>query len=217
MRNNELVIILHGLESNQFIMKGFEKSYKRAGFDVYNSTYRCGRRDLPTVARDVTRELDEVTSGYRKIHFVCHSLGGLVVRYYVANRLNKKPLIEKIITMSSPHEGAKWVKDIPFGDFIGNTLFGEDLVQSLQDYEMIKSLPQLHAYKTLCITTDKKFHALNPLSWIVGSFIKGESDGFVAKDGMALPGASVKNFYLDHLFMCWDKELIRYTTDYLRG
>jgi len=212
---NDLVVILHGLESNALVMKGFERSYKRAGFDVYNSTYRCGRRRFKTVAEDVRKEIDHVTRGYNKVHFVCHSLGGLIVRYYIGNRRNKEYYIGKIITMSTPHRGAFWADDVPYGLQIGYTLFGKKMVNSLQDYGMINNLPKLSPYQTLCITTDKNFTLANPLSWIINKYVTEPNDGFVTKRGMTLVGSDTKNFHLDHLYMCLDKELIKYTTKYL--
>ena len=209
------VVILHGLESNQWIMKDFQKAYERAGYNVYNSTYTCGRRSIQEIGEDVRKDLDAILKPKEQVHFVCHSLGGLIARYYIKHRQNTKTFIGKIITMSSPHRGATWIKDVPFGKHIGGALFGPDFIESLVDYDYINTLPGLYAYNTLCITTDREFHPLNPLSWIVGTFIKGKHDGFVAYEGMVLEDSDVKNFHLDHLFMCWDKELVQYTLDYL--
>lgn len=207
------VIILHGLESNSTVMQPMARSLSKAGYEVFNSTYHCGRRSWQEVAEDVRQEINSVASAGESVSFVCHSLGGILIRYCIGSGLDC--FVGKVVTIASPHEGAYWVNDIPFGRELGYTMFGVDMVDSLMDVESIKSLPDLYIFNVLCITTDKKKSALNPLSWIAGKYIHGDNDGFVPKEGMVLPWAETVNFPCDHLFAVWDRKLIKHVVGYL--
>ena len=213
MSNQESVYILHGLESSAFIMRSFEKAFVKAGYKVHNSTYKANRRHFGEVAEEVRKEINSVTSRGEKVHFICHSLGGLIIRHCIGKGLDC--YIGKIVTMASPHQGATWVNDIPWGRELGYLLFGSDMVDSLMDTETIRKMNLLTPYRVLCITTSKKKSLLNPLSWYAGKYIEGPNDGFVPTKGMALISADTKDFKLDHLFMVWNRKLIDYVVGYV--
>lgn len=207
------VIILHGLESNSKVMAPMARILAKAGYEVFNSTYHCGRRTWQEVAEDVRNEINGIVKEGEIVHFVCHSLGGILVRHCIQEGLIC--YVGRVVTIGSPHEGAFWVDDIPFGRELGYAMFGPKMVDSLTDVDSVKSLDGLEQYKVLCITTDKPKTVANPLSWIAGKYIKGASDGFVPKQGMVLNHAHTVNFHCDHLWAVWDRQLIKCVVNFL--
>lgn len=207
------VYILHGLESSSHFMKPFESAFTQAGYKVHNSTWSASRRPFKVIAEEVRSEINLAVGEGEKVHFVCHSLGGLLIRYAIKKGLHCT--VGRVVTMSSPHKGAEWVEEIPYGRKIGNFLFGKDLVDSLMDFEYINTLPQLTPYRVLTVTASKKVTAYNPVSWLAGNYIDGDNDGFVKKSGMTLIGADTVDFELDHVFMIFDKGLIAYVLQYI--
>ena len=207
------VIILHGLESNALVMLPMARQFSKDGWEVYNSTYKCGRRSWQDIAEDVRGYINEVVNEGERVSFVCHSLGGILIRYCIDMGLDC--YVNKVVTIGSPHDGAYWVNDIPFGREIGYALFGPNLVDSLMDLESIRKLPTLSPYHTLCVTTDKTMSLNNPLSWFAGKYIKDDSDGFVGLSGQSLVGSETINFHLDHLWSVKDRKLIRCVLNYL--
>ena len=206
------VIILHGLESNSLVMLPMARKLAKDGWDVYNSTFKCGRRSWKEVAEDVRTYINGIVKEGETVSFVCHSLGGILIRYCIGEGLNC--YIGKVITIASPHKGAYWVDDIPFGRELGYAMFGPKMVDSLMDLESIERLPNLTPYRTLCITTNKPISLSNPLSWLAGRYIE-DSDGFVGLKGQTLIGSESTNFHLDHLWAVKDRKLIGCTLNYL--
>ena len=163
------VILLHGLESNALVMLPMARQFAKDGWEVHNSTYKCGRRPWQEVAEDVRGYINGIVSKGERVSFVCHSLGGILIRYCIEKGLDC--YIDKVVTIGTPHEGAYWVNDIPFGRELGYYLFGVDLVNSLMDLGSIEKLPSLSPYHVLCVTTNKPTSFNNPLSWFVGKHI----------------------------------------------
>ena len=207
------VIVLHGLESNALVMLPMARRLAKDGWEVHNSTYKCGRRTWQEIAEDLREYINSVVTNDERVSFVCHSLSGILLRHCIKQGLDC--YINKVVTIAAPHQGAYWVNEIPFGREIGYTLFGKALVDSLMDVESIRKLPNLTPYRVLCITTNKPVSITNPLSWLAGKRIKGENDGFVGLKGQTLVGSETVNFHLDHLWAVKDKKLTSCILNYL--
>lgn len=212
---NETVVLIHGLGGFPKTMIRFEREFKRLGYKVINIGYFARYKTLIEVADSVYRRLSPQISKDERVHFVCHSMGGLVLRtmlgYYRMPTVN----MGAMVTLGSPHKGAHWVDSIPGGQKIGAVIFGSKIVKSLQEYDFIKSLPTLAVYDTLCVRGTKQITPTNPLSWYVGKFLDG-SDGFVPYEGTGLPHAKEVDIYEDHLTMLNRKHVIQIVTQHIQ-
>ena len=79
----ECVVLLHGLGRTEFSMARIERELKKDGYIVVNQTY-------PSIIKSIEELTVIVESGItncrkssaKSIHFVTHSMGGILVRTY---------------------------------------------------------------------------------------------------------------------------------------
>ncbi len=98
----ESVVVVHGLWMKGFEMFLLQWRLRRAGYRVYRFSYRSVARDLIENARQLNIFLQQVEG--EKVHFVAHSLGGLVVRRLLHDFPEQRP--GYIVTLGSPHSGS---------------------------------------------------------------------------------------------------------------
>lgn len=76
MSNRDRVILLHGLWLNALAMGLMRRRLAHCGYDVQSCSYPSVRRTLTEIAARVGRYCNELGPG--RLHFVGHSMGGLV-------------------------------------------------------------------------------------------------------------------------------------------
>lgn len=75
---------------------------QKAGYRVHRFSYRSVARELSENARHLNAFVQKVEG--ETVHFVAHSLGGLVVRRLFHDFPNQRP--GRIVTLASPHSGS---------------------------------------------------------------------------------------------------------------
>lgn len=103
----ECVIVLHGMGRTKFAMRKVEQALTGAGYTVWNRSYPSTKKSIEALAEEhISKGLRYCRrAGARKIHFVTHSLGGILVRQYLQN--NTIENLDKIVMLSPPNKGSE--------------------------------------------------------------------------------------------------------------
>ncbi len=126
---NACVILLHGLSRTDFSMLRLESALRREGYAVANVHYDSREHSIAILAeRAVTTGLALCAEqGAERIHFATHSLGGILVRFYM--RDHELPQLGRVVMMAPPNQGTQII-DV-FGDIPGFELFSGEPAQQL--------------------------------------------------------------------------------------
>lgn len=147
----DVVLTLHGLLRTREQMQGLCGYLEREGkFTAVNVTYASTRLPLDAHAAN----LAEVVSGIEtdgELHFVCHSLGNIVVRRYLAEanaaapRWRVDPRIGRMVMLGPPNNGSQLAVTLG-GNKLAGMLVGPCCKQLGKEWPTLKdrlALPQL--------------------------------------------------------------------------
>ena len=93
----EAVVCVHGLFMNGLDMALLRHRIARSGYDVYQFRYPSRHRSARQNAAYLNDFVQQLPHG--TVHFVCHSLGGLVIRHYFQNFQAQRP--GRVLTMAA--------------------------------------------------------------------------------------------------------------------
>ncbi len=214
MEIKECVILLHGLARTAFSMRPMEKALQQAGYLTCNLNYPTRRypvaylaeKYIPLAMDACRRKTGE--KDLQKIHFVTHSMGGIVVRHYLAGHVVAN--LGRVVMLAPPNHGSEIVDKFGgkwwFRSFNGpggcSLSTGPDSVPN--------SLGPAN-FPVGIITGNQ------PLEPLFSSMVAHPNDGKVSVQSARLEG--MRDFLVvshGHTFIMMKKEVIRQVVGFLR-
>jgi triacylglycerol esterase/lipase EstA (alpha/beta hydrolase family) len=200
------IVLLHGILRTDNCMRKLEIYFERNGYKTLNIHYPSRTQAIEDLAEDFLSAKLKDLSIEGKIHFVTHSMGGLLLHAYLAK--HKIPNLGRVVMLSPPHNGSEIVdffKRHKNLNYIFKKIFGPAGQQlATDDSESFVNQKKYNVHYDLGIIAGSK--VINPAGY---ALIKKASDGTVSVDSTKIKGMRDHiTLPVDHLFMVKDKNVI---------
>ncbi len=201
------VIALHGILRSSKSWNDLRSVLEPDGYHVVAIDYPSTQRSIPEFA-DQLQQVIASLEGIDTIHFVVHSMGGLVVRRWCQSYSD--PRVGRLVMIGTPNAGAEIAtmlqKNLLFRAIYGPA--GQELVAEANNF--IGTLPVPQFEFAVIAGAKGSPDGFNPL-------ITGDDDGVVTVESARLPGAAD---YLSvpclHSFQCSNAEVMAATRRFLK-
>lgn len=185
----EAVVILHGVAISSRLTARLARLIAAAGYEVHNLDYPSRTVPLAELGpRWLAAKLAELgVDRAPRLHFVTHSMGGLIVRGFLA--AHRPANLGRVVTIVPPHHGSA-VSDA------------------------LRRLPIIWRIIGRNLGVLAGSFALNPLGWF---FLEGTSDGTVAETSTRLEGrADHLTLHSNHTLILFRRRTAEQAVAFLR-
>ncbi len=201
-------MLLHGLGRGSASMEPLARRLETAGFRVANLRYPSTRLGPDELVSHLHTELAACCADTTQLHFVTHSLGGILVRAYV----ERHPLerLGRVVMLSPPNQGSELVDELGGSATFRWALGPTALELGTDPNSLPNRLPAVGFPLGVIAAT----RTINPLG---SAIIPGDDDGVVAVKRMRVAGMS--DFIalpLSHTFVMRSREVAAQTIHFLR-
>jgi len=206
----EAVILLHGLCRSSHSMARMESALAGAGYQVQNVSYPSRTASIQQLADDAIGGAVARCrrNGAVRVDFVTHSLGGIMVRSYLAR--HDLPSLGRVVMLAPPNRGSEVVDKLG-GWFLFKWINGPAGNELGTDTNSVPNRLGPVTYPVGVIAGDRS------INWINSLLIPGRDDGKVSIERTRLAGMSDHIvIHATHPFIMKNREAIRQTIQFLR-
>jgi len=203
------VILLHGLARTNHSMVKLEKTLSSHGYKVINVDYPSTKHPIEFLADDILSDILDQFSGTHqsKIHFVTHSMGGIVVRYYLKH--HKLSNLGRVVMLSPPNQGSELIDHLK-DNFIFKITHGPAGQQLGTDEDSVPIKLGPVDYELGVIAGNRSFYPLYSM------ILPGPDDGLVSVERAKVAGMA--DFLIlpqSHPFIMQSKDVIEQVIHFL--
>ena len=176
----DTVVLLHGLGRTSKSMVYMQERLTEAGYTVFNFDYESRKKDIGSLVSDLQKFIEGCClQNDRPLHFVTHSLGGILVRAYLSR--NKPENLGRVVMLSPPNKGSDVVDY--FEEYsLFKYFFGPAAAELGTGYDSFPNRLGPADFEVGIITGNRTIDPIS--SWI----IDGDDDGKVSIEQAKLEG-----------------------------
>lgn len=175
----EGIILIHGIFRTNSCMKKIAKFFENKNYKTLNIEFPSTKYDILSLAKIIHPQLKDFAQQVTKIHFIGHSLGGLIIRTYLNSY--KLENLGRVVMLGTPNQGSE-ISDFLQDFYIYKKLYGPSGQQLITDQSKFKNIFGSVNYELGIIAGISKFN------FIANKIIGKESDGRVSVISTELEG-----------------------------
>jgi len=206
--NKEIIVLLHGLGRSNTSMWLLASRLEDAGYYVQRVEYSSLDQKPDEILEDISLQINQCCQKHtQSVHFVGHSLGGLMVRAYLQN--NKVDKLGRVVLLGTPNKGTK-AADHFSNSWLMNILGPTAKALGTDDESFPKSLKAPY-YPVGIIAGEVKSELNDPV-------IPGKDDGLVSVEATKIDGMT--DFIIietGHSMMRYDSEVADQTIEFIKN
>jgi pimeloyl-ACP methyl ester carboxylesterase len=201
------VLLLHAIARSPRSLRTLEQAIAAAGFETLNVGYPSRKLPLEQLADEIRMKVGGfIDRSDGPLHFVTHSMGGLVARLLIAK--SRPAALGRVVMLGPPNQGSE-IADLLAGTRIYQLVYGPAGAQ-LTTYRALR--PSRVDFPLGVIAGDR---AIDFLSWLI---IPGPNDGKVSVARTKIDGMTAHTtIHATHTFMTHNTEVQRQTIRFLRS
>lgn len=200
------VILLHGLGRTRFSMNKLAQHLTAKNLQVFNLGYNGLFDSYQTILTHLDRNIEKLIDPQYPVHFVGHSLGGILIRGLLAQRPEWHT--GRCVMLGTPNQGTQTARFM-LSHWLLRFLSPKITHDLVPDSLLLKTLPE-PSIETGIIAGNISYNFFIPVSWYYKRATNNApGDGVVELYNTQC--STMTDFIqmpLHHSFMTWDSQLI---------
>jgi pimeloyl-ACP methyl ester carboxylesterase len=191
-------------------MEKIEKALAQTGYNAINIDYASRKKTIEALVEDIDAVLKESRiGGEKKVHFIGYSMGGLVIRAYIAK--HRPANLGRVVMLAVPNQGSE-VADALKDSALYRRVYGPAGQELVTDQARFKKLFGDIDYDIGVIAGDR---SIDPLSSLL--FLPGKDDGKVSIERTKIDGMKDHIvLHTTHTFIMKNDDVIRQALHFLK-